>query len=341
MLLRQMDEENARRYVRAIDHTKATPEDLMSRPEVLAIGSYPPSDMEALEREYQVHRYWEAKDKHQLLRDVAGSVRAIATRGDLSVGRDLMEALPKLEIIACYGVGVDGIDLEAARAHGIKVSNTPDVLTEDVADLAIALMLAVARRIPEGHNHVRSGQWATVPFPVATRMHGKRLGILGMGRIGRAIAKRAKAFGMTISYFSRSRRDELPYAYFQAPEALAAASDFLVAAVIGGASTAGLVNAKVLEALGSGGYFINVARGSVADEEALIRALETHAIAGAGLDVYLNEPKIDPRFLALDNVVLQPHVGSATVETRKAMGQLMRDNLAAHFAGRSLLTPVV
>lgn len=312
----------------------------MVRPDILVMGIYPEWDMAALAETYTVHRYWEAADKPAFLKKIAPIVRAIATRGDLGASADVIAALPHLEIISCYGVGVDAIDLKAAKVRSIPVTYTPNVLHEDVADLALALMLAIARRVPQGDVFARSGKWATENFPLVTRMHGKRLGLIGMGMIGQAIAKRALAFGMTVSYHSRAKHEDLPFGYFDSPVKLAAQCDFLVAAVTGGAATAMIVSADVLKALGPKGYFINVARGSVADEVALLHALESNAIAGAALDVYLNEPAIDPRFARLDNVVLQPHHGSGTIETRKIMGQLVRDNLAAHFAGQPLPTPV-
>jgi D-3-phosphoglycerate dehydrogenase len=311
----------------------------MQKPDVLVMGPYPEGDMAAMNAAFTVHRYWEAADKAAFLANLAPKIEAIATRGDLGVPNDVVKALPKLKIISVYGVGLDAVDLNLARERGIAVTNTPGVLNDDVADLALALMLCVARKIPTGEAHVRSGAWATKSFPLVTRMSGKRLGILGLGGIGKAIAQRAKAFNMSIAYHGRSKQTDQPYTYYPTPVELAANSDFLVAIVTGGAGTAKLVNAEVLKALGPKGYFINVARGSVADEEALLAALESRSIAGAGLDVYLNEPKIDPRFLALDNVVLQPHQGSGTVETRAVMGELTRNNIIAHFAGKPLLTP--
>jgi lactate dehydrogenase-like 2-hydroxyacid dehydrogenase len=311
-------------------------------PDILMIGAYPDWDMEALARDYRVHRLWEAADKTALIAQAAPAIRAVATRGDLGADAELIAALPKLEIIGCFGVGVDGIDLAAAKARGIKVTNTPDVLTGDVADLAIGLMIAAARLFPKGDRFVRDGKWRDgAPWPLASRVFGKRLGIVGMGRIGQAIAKRAAAFDMDIAYSGRSKREGLPYTFFDNPVDLAARSDVLVASLAGGAATKGLIGADAFKALGSEGIFVNVARGSVADEAALLAALETKTIKSAGLDVYLNEPDIDPRFFALENAVLLPHVGSGTTETRKAMGKLVRDNLAAHFAGKPLLTEVV
>ena len=312
----------------------------MAKPDVLVMGAYPQADLDALDAAFSVHRYWEAADKPAFLAALAPKIEAIATRGDLGVSNDVVKALPKLKIISVYGVGLDAVDLTLARERGVAVTSTPNVLNDDVADLALGLMLAVARRIPAGEAHVRSGAWATQSFPLVTKMSGKRLGILGLGSIGKAIAKRAQGFDMAISYHGRTKQTDLPFTYYPTAAELAENSDFLVAIVTGGAGTAKLVNAEVLKALGPKGYFINVARGSVADEEALLAALESRSIAGAGLDVYLNEPKIDPRFSKLDNVVLQPHQGSGTVETRAVMAALVRNNIAAHFAGKPLITPV-
>ena len=313
----------------------------MAKPVLLMLGSYPPHDMEELEKHFHILKFWEEKNQAAFLAAHAGDIRAIATRGDLGAKRELINQLPKLEVISCFGVGVDGIDLAACRDRGIKVTNTPDVLTEDVADLALALMLSIARQIPQADAYTRAGAWANGSFPLLTRMNGKRLGILGLGRIGLAIAKRAEGFSMTISYHTRLPRPECAYTYYPTAVELARKSDFLVAIVPGGAATDKLVDSKVLAALGSKGFLINVARGSVVDEEALLTALEAKSIAGAALDVFWKEPNINPRFFKLENVVLHPHGGSGTVETRAAMGKLVRDNLSAHFAGKSLLTPVV
>ena len=314
----------------------------MSKPELILMGEYAATEMASLESDYVVHRYWEAADKPALLKTIGPAIRAIATRGDLAVPADLIAALPKLEAIGIYGVGTDGVDLAACRSRGIKVSNTPDVLTEDVADLALGLMLAITRQFPQGDRYVRAGTWGEKGnLPLTPCMHGKRVGIVGLGRIGKAVALRCEAFRMPISYFGRNRQANIAYPYVGSLTELAANSDYLVATVAGGAGSAKLFGAEVFKALGTKGFFVNVARGSVADEPALLQALEDKAIAGAALDVYLNEPKIDPRFMRLVNVVLLPHIGSATIETRRAMGQLMRDNIAAHFAGKPLPTPVV
>ncbi len=313
---------------------------MTNKPELLVVGPYPDWDFVELEKTYTLRKLWEAPDQNAFLAQHAANIRAIGTRGDLGASAALIAALPKLEIIACNGVGLDAIDLPAAKARGIKVTNTPDVLTDDVADLAIGLCIAIARHIPAGETHVRTGRWKADTLPLATRFSGKRMGIIGLGRIGLAIAKRAEAFDMKLSYHNRKKRDDVSYAYRSTVEALAAESDFLIAALAGGPSAKNLVDAAAFKALGPKGYFINVSRGTIADEAALLHALENKIIKGAALDVFLNEPKIDERFFTLPNVVLQPHVGSATLETRQAMGQLVRDNLAAHFAGKPLLTPV-
>ncbi|WP_041678963.1 2-hydroxyacid dehydrogenase [Rhizobium etli] len=309
--------------------------------EILMAGAYPQWDMVDLEATYRVHRLWEAADRQELISKVGSNIRAIATRGELGASAELMKQLPKLEIVSCYGVGTDAIDLSYARANGIRVTNTPDVLTEDVADIAIGLLLSTARQIPQADVFVRTGQWGKIPMPLVRRVSGKKVGIVGMGRIGKAIAKRAAAFGCDISYFARNRDQDVAHGYEANLVALANWADFLIVIVPGGAATMKIINAEVLEALGSEGMLINVSRGTTVDEEALIAALQNRTIQAAGLDVFLNEPKIDERFLTLPNVVLQPHHGSGTIETRKAMGQLVRDNLAAHFAGQALPTPVV
>lgn len=312
----------------------------MKKPSVLMIGPYPEWEMPILEASYDIHKLWEVADKDAYINRHAESIRAIATRGDLGASGELIASLPHLEMIACFGVGTDAIDLAAAQARSIKVSYTPDVLTGDVADIAIALCLAVARNVPAGDELVRNNSWPKGTLPLATRFFGKRMGIVGLGRIGMAIAKRAAGFDMEISYHNRNARMDVPYHYCNTVEALAAQSDFLVAAVAGGSASKALISTAALIALGPQGYFINVARGSVVDETALLHALENGVIKGAGLDVYLNEPNIDPRFLKLKNAVVLPHVGSGTFETRKAMGKLVRDNLEAHFSGKPLLTPV-
>jgi hydroxypyruvate reductase len=248
--------------------------------------------------------------------------------------------LPALEMISVFGVGYDGVDVAAARARGVPVTNTPDVLTEEVADLGMALMLSIARRIPQADKFVRAGAWPSGPFPLTRKVSGARLGIVGLGRIGQAIADRAAAFGMSIAYTTRTRRDDSAYTYYPSAEALAAEVDFLMVITPGGEGTRGLINAQVLAALGPKGYLVNVARGSVVDQPALIHAVTTGVIAGAALDVFADEPNVPVELRECDNVVLTPHMASGTWETRGAMADLAFANLAAHFAGKPLLTPV-
>jgi len=312
----------------------------LSKPHVLLLGAYRGPDMEVLSQAFHLHKLWEQPDQAAYIKANANQIRALATRGDLGAKKELIDQLPNLEIIACNGVGVDAIDLATCRSRNIKVTNTPGVLNEDVADLALALMLAIARHIPQANAFTRQGHWATAPYPLMTRMNTKRLGVLGMGRIGQAIARRAQGFAMPIAYCSRKANPDVGYKYYDSAIELARNSDFLVAIVPGGAGTEKLVNAEVLSALGPNGYFINVARGSVADEDALLKALQTNSIAGAALDVFWNEPNINPNFLKLQNVVLHPHGGSGTHETRQAMFDLVQNNLEAHFSGKELLTPV-
>jgi hydroxypyruvate reductase len=309
------------------------------QPEVLVVAKLWAPMMEALRGAFRVHDRIHETDPTAFAA-VAPRIRAIAGSGESKVSRELIAQLPKLEVISVFGVGYDGVDVAAARERGISVTNTPDVLNDEVADLAIGLAIAVARRIPQADRYVREGKWPGGPMPLARKMSGARLGIVGLGRIGNAIAKRAEAFGMTIAYTSRNARPESPYRYLPSAEALAAEVDFLVVITPGGAGTRKLIDAKVLKALGKDGYLINVARGSVVDEAALIEALQNGTIAGAGLDVFENEPNVPAALAALDNVVLTPHVGSATWQTRHAMGDLAFGNLVAHFAGKPLLSPV-
>jgi D-3-phosphoglycerate dehydrogenase len=310
------------------------------KPGLLVAGELPAWDLEALTDRFDVHLYYAAEDKAAMLAQGRDTIRAICTKGEVGADAAMMDALPRTEIIACYGVGYDLIDVPAAKARGIRVTNTPDVLTEEVADMAIGLLLAAARRIPAGDAWVRDGSWASKgSFPLTTRVWGRSIGIVGLGRIGGAIARRAAAFGMRIAYSARQKKD-VPYDWYPSPAALAPHVDVLMVAAAGGPATKGLVDRAAIEALKPGAIFCNVSRGSVVDEAALLDALRAGRIGAAGLDVFLNEPNIDPAFLAFDNVVLQPHAASGTVETRKDMGRLMRENLEAQMDGRPLPTPV-
>jgi lactate dehydrogenase-like 2-hydroxyacid dehydrogenase len=307
--------------------------------EVLTAASLWPPMMESLRGRFLVHDRIHQSDAAAFAA-AAPRIRAIAASGESKVPRELIAQMPALEIVSVFGVGYDGVDVAAARERGIAVTHTPNVLNDEVADLAIALVLAVSRRLIEADRYVRSGAWANGPMPLARKVSGARMGIVGLGRIGLAIAKRAEAFGMSIAYTSRNAKADSPYPYFPTAEALAREVDFLVVITPGGAGTRKLIDAKVLAALGKKGYLVNVARGSVVDEQALVSALRDGTIAGAGLDVFENEPQVPSELLALDNVVLTPHIGSATWQTRQAMADLAFGNLEAHFAGRPLLSPV-
>ncbi|MCP5282956.1 MAG: 2-hydroxyacid dehydrogenase [Rhodoferax sp.] len=311
----------------------------MSKPEILVVAKLWPRYMQALQDAYIVHDRTHLQDPARFA-SIAPRIRGIAASGESEVGADLLAQLPALEMISVFGVGYDGVDVAAARARGVPVTNTPDVLTEEVADLGIALMLSIARRIPQADKFVRAGSWPSGPFPLARKVSGARLGIVGLGRIGQAIADRAAAFGMSIAYTTRTRRDDSPYTYYPSAAALAAEVDFLMVITPGGEGTRGLINAQVLAALGAKGYLINVARGSVVDQPALIHAVTTGVIAGAALDVFADEPNVPVELRECDNVVLTPHMASGTWETRGAMADLAFANLAAHFAGKPLLTPV-
>ena len=312
---------------------------LSGKPVVLTAAKLWAPMMDALNGAFEVHDRTHQTDEAAFA-EVAPRVRAIAASGESKVPRELIERLPKLELISVFGVGYDGVDVAAARERGVEVTHTPNVLNDEVADLAMALVLAVSRRIVEADRYVRAGRWPSGPMPLAQKVSGTRMGIVGLGRIGRAIAKRAEAFGMRIAYTGRHEQADSPYRFVPSAEALAAEVEFLVVITPGGAGTRKLIDARVLAALGSKGWLINVARGSVVDEAALVEALQKGTIAGAGLDVFENEPHVPEALFALDNVVLVPHVGSATWQTRQAMADLAFGNLQAHFAGQPLLSPV-
>jgi len=269
------------------------------------------------------------------------AITAVAYRGHAPFGPSEMDRLPALKLIANYGVGYDAIDMRAAQARAIEVTNTPDVLTDDVADLAVGMLLAQARAMEDASAWLRDGQWAKEgEFRLTRKVSGGRVGILGLGRIGTEIAARLAGFKMDIHYWARADKGVAGYTYHSDPVALARAVDYLIVALVGGAETANFASRAVIDALGPTGILINISRGSCVDEIALIEALENRRIAGAALDVFQEEPAINPRLLALDNVLLQPHHGSGTVETRAAMAKLQRDNIHAHLAGQPLLTPV-
>ncbi len=311
------------------------------KPDILALGAFPPDMMAALAARFTVHHFVPYPlPPGSLAAATAARIRAIATEANRGATRDLIAMLPRLEIIACFGVGTDGIDLAAARERGIAVTNTPGVIADDVADLAIGLMLASARQILAADRYVRDGRWAGGPIALARSLTGKRMGVLGLGGIGRAIADRAAAFKMTVRYSGPRRKPDVPYAYVPDPVALARDSDFLIIACKGGPDTRHLVSTPIIEALGPTGTLVNVARGSVVDEGALIAALRAGRLGFAALDVFDHEPHVAPELLALPNVIVQPHHGAATIETREAIGRLVIDNIVAKLEGRPLPTPV-
>ncbi len=309
------------------------------KPDLLMVGPMFKPTQAALEAAYTTHKLWEAPDREAFLASLAPKIDAAATTGSRGMDDATMARLPKLKLISHFGVGVDSLDVDAAKRRGITICNTPDVLTEDVADVALALLLAAVRRVPQGDRYVREGQWQKGPMPLTQSVQGKTAGIIGLGRIGKAIAKRCEAFNLKVAYQGRSKQAGVPYAYFADPLSLAHECDILIIAAPGGEATRGLVSREVMEALGPQGTVVNIARGSLIDEAAMVEALKSGKLGAAGLDVFEKEPNVPDAMLALENVVVQPHVGSATVPTRTAMGQLVIDNLAAYFAGKPLKTP--
>jgi D-3-phosphoglycerate dehydrogenase len=309
--------------------------------DVLSIGAFPDATNAELANRFAVTRHFNRPAPEALSAELKGRIRGIATEANRGADRALIAALPRLEVISVFGVGTDSVDLAAARERGIPVSNTPDILTDEVADLAIGLMLASARQILLADSYVRDGSWASKgPIPLGRSVKGKTLGVVGLGGIGRAIADRGAAFRMRVIYNGPRRKADAPYEFVGDLVELARQSDYLMVACKGGPDTRHLVSATVIDALGPKGTLINVARGSVVDEPALVAALAQGRLGHAALDVFENEPSPSPELLKLPNVIVQPHHGSATLETRSAIGQLMIDNLSAHFAGGPLLTPV-
>ena len=313
----------------------------MNKNTILVLYPLLPAEMSVLEEEYDVIRLWDARDPESLLQERARDVQAILSTGlTRGVSARLMAACPNLEIIVQYAVGYDNVDLEAAQERGIVIANTPGISANDVADMALCLLLNVVRRVVEADMFVRVGRWHSGVMPLATSLSGKTVGIVGLGQVGSAVARRAEAFDMRVVYTSRSRKEDVPYDYYEILEDMARDSDFLVLACSGGENTKNLITYKILEALGSKGYLINVARGSIVNEEDLLIALSNGTIAGAGLDVFANEPNVPEAMFKMDNVVLTPHMADSTLETRSKMGQLVLDNLRAHFSGENLPTPV-
>lgn len=313
----------------------------MSRPDILMTAPMLPSVAAALEERFTLHRLWEQPDRAGFFRTLGPRIRGVATSTLFGrVDERLLDRLPALEIIASFGVGYDNVDVVAASERGVVVTNTPGVLDDEVADLTLGLLLATLRRIPQADRFVREGRWLDGAFPLSPTLRGRKMGILGLGHIGKGIARRLDGFGVPVAYHGRSRQRDVAYEYHDTLLGLATACDVLIAIVPGGAGTRHLIDAPILAALGNNGVLINVARGSVVDEAALVEALQSGTILAAGLDVYADEPRVPAALIAMPNVVLLPHIGSASQATREAMGRLVVDNLAGWFDGRRPLTPV-
>ena len=311
---------------------------MSEKPEVLLTRAVYAGTIETLEREFTLHKLWAAPDPEKMIADLAPRLRAIA--GGAGCNAELLSKFPKLGLVANFGVGYDTIDVEYCAKHGIRATNSPDVLNDEVADTAIGLLLCTARKLLVGDRFVRDGKWLKGPMPLTTTITGKTMGIVGLGRIGEAIAERAIAHKMKVVYHNRSKKD-VAYTYYPKLVDMARDVDVLMVIIPGGAETSKLISREVMEALGPDGILINVARGTVVDEEAMVELLKSGKLGAAGLDVFEKEPQVPQGLIELtDNVVLQPHVGSATHYTRTAMGQLMVDNIKAFFAGKPLLTEV-
>lgn len=312
----------------------------MPKPLLLVVIPFAPERLEGLDAHFEIV-WWKAlPDATGFLAERGAQVQVLLTSGAAGLPAGSRDHLTELRLIACNGVGYDAIDMAWARAEGIHVTNTPDVLSADVADLALALLLGVFRQIPAADRFVREGAWASGPLPLGRRLGGSRVGILGLGNIGQRIAHRCAAFDTEVAYTGRHRKPDTAYAYFDSPRALAGWADVLIAATPGGAATRHLVSAEVLDALGPRGVFVNIARGSVVDEPALVARLADGRLAGAGLDVFADEPRVPAALLGLPQVVLSPHIASATHETRQAMAEIVVTNIRAFAEGAGLPTPI-
>ncbi len=307
--------------------------------ELLQISPLPPFLVERLEKDFTLHDFVDPAHPDRLLDGVGPRIRGLLAGGMKGANANLINRLENLEIIASFSVGFDATDVAAAQARGVIVTHTPEVLTGDVADLAMTLILMAPRRIGEAERFLRQGKWLGGRMDLGTTVRGKRLGILGLGRIGRAVARRAEVFGLHIAYHDIKPMGDLAYRSYPSLLDLAGASDILLVACEGGPATRGLVDGAVLDALGPAGFLINAARGTIVDQGALVAALGDGSIAGAALDVFDGEPEVPAELMAMENVVLTPHIASSTVETRRAMGDLVYDNLRAHFDGKPVLTP--
>lgn len=310
------------------------------RPVVAVLSALHGPTLEKLRATWDCREVWPGAPRRVSLADIGAEAEIAVTFGPAGADAGTIAALPGLRLIACFGVGYDAVDIDACRARGIRVTNTPDVLTDDVADMAIALMLGVLRRIVVADRYVRAGRWLASPMPLTRSLSRRRVGIVGLGRIGQAIAERCAAFGCTVAWHGPRPKDDAPWPYRADLHELADWAEILVAACPGGAATRGIISREVIDALGPQGVFVNIARGSVVDQPALVDALVAGRLGGAGLDVFAAEPAVPAELFELESVVLTPHAASGTHETRAAMGQLVLDNIAAWVAGRPLLTPV-
>ena len=307
---------------------------------LLIMSEMPQYFVNLADKNFNTHKLWLQNDEDKYISEVQEKVDAIAVMGGYKITPELMKSMTNLKIIACYGVGYDAIDIDYAKSLGIKVTNTPEVLNDEVADTAIALMLCAYKQIVDADNFARNNSWVNGDFPLSKKFSGSKLGIVGMGRIGKAIAKRAEAFDCVISYHSRNKKD-VKYKFYDNVNELAKDVDTLCIITPGGKETEKLINQKVLKDLGTNGVLINVARGSVVDQDELIYCLKNNIILAAGLDVYVNEPNIPKELIDLKNTVLLPHIASGTVETRNAMGQLVYDNIKNYFDDKPLISQVL
>lgn len=309
----------------------------MSRPNVLQVGRFPARFNERLQRDYQLIRLWEQPG---VLAERGADIDVVVTSARYGCSAEQLAQMPNLKAICSFGVGYDSIAVDDAKARGIVISTTPDVLNECVADTAIGLVIDTARQFAASDRHVRQGKWLNGQYPLTRKVSGKKLGIVGFGRIGKDIAKRAAGFDMEIRYHKRHEDPDSGYRFEADLKALATWADFLVLACPGGAATHHLINAEILAALGANGILVNIARGTVVDEQALVTALQAGTLGGAGLDVFEDEPRVPEALFDMPNVVLLPHVGSATEETRLAMENLVFDNLDAFIERGELITPL-
>jgi lactate dehydrogenase-like 2-hydroxyacid dehydrogenase len=313
----------------------------MSRTDILMTAPMMPIVIEALDKAVTLHRLWEQTDKEAFLKEFGPRIRGVATSTLFGrVDASLLDCLPNVEIVSSFGVGYDNVDAAEAAKRNIVVTNTPGVLDDEVADLTLGLLLATLRKIPQADRYLRDGKWLKASFPLSATLRERKVGIVGLGRIGKAIARRLSGFDVSIAYHGRTQQDDVAYSYYPTVTGLAEACDVLIVITPGGASTKHLINADVLKALGPTGVLINVARGTVVDEQALIHALKSGTILSAGLDVYEDEPRVPQELIDLEHVVLLPHIASASVHTRNAMGKLVADNLISWFDGKGPLTPV-